>query len=42
MTLESLQDPIFVIDADGKVVAWNEPFLRLSGWDPVEAAGADA
>lgn len=33
-TLESLQDPIFVIDADGKVVAWNEPFLRLSGWDP--------
>ena len=34
MTLESLQDPIFVIDADGKVVAWNEPFVRFSGWDP--------
>ncbi len=37
-TLESLQDPIFVIDADGKVVAWNEAFLRLSGWDPVKHA----
>ena len=36
MTLESLQDPIFVIDADGKVVAWNEPFLRFSGWDPAK------
>ncbi len=35
-TLESLQDPIFVIDAEGKVVAWNEAFLRLSGWDPVK------
>jgi PAS domain S-box-containing protein len=32
-TLESLQDPIFVIDAQGRVVAWNEPFVRLSGWD---------
>ena len=37
-TLESLQDPIFVIDADGKVVAWNEAFVRLSGWDPVKHA----
>lgn len=37
-TLESLQDPIFVIDADGKVVAWNEAFLRLSGWDPTKHA----
>ena len=37
-TLESLQDPIFVIDADGKVAAWNEPFLRLSGWDPAKHA----
>lgn len=37
-TLESLQDPIFVIDAEGKVVAWNEPFLRLSGWDPAKHA----
>ncbi len=33
-TLESLQDPIFVIDAGGKVVAWNEAFVRLSGRDP--------
>ena len=37
-TLESLQDPIFVIDAGGRVVAWNEAFLRLSGWDPVKHA----
>jgi PAS domain S-box-containing protein len=37
-TLESLQDPIFVIDADGKIVAWNEAFLRLSGWDPAKHA----
>jgi PAS domain S-box-containing protein len=35
-TLESLQDPIFVIDPQGKVVAWNEPFVRFSGWDPVK------
>src|SRR5262249_37632432 len=35
-TLESLQDPIFVIDAQGQVVAWNEPFVRLSGWDPAK------
>jgi signal transduction histidine kinase/DNA-binding response OmpR family regulator len=35
-TLESLQDPIFVIDAHGTVVAWNEPFVRLSGWDPAK------
>jgi PAS domain S-box-containing protein len=33
-TLESLQDPIFVIDTQGRVVAWNEAFVRLSGWDP--------
>jgi PAS domain S-box-containing protein len=37
-TLESLQDPIFVIDGDGRVVAWNEAFVRLSGWDPVKHA----
>lgn len=37
-TLESLQDPIFVVDADGKVAAWNEAFLRLSGWDPTKHA----
>ena len=27
-----------MIDADGKVVAWNEAFLRLSGWDPAKHA----
>jgi signal transduction histidine kinase/DNA-binding response OmpR family regulator len=37
-TLESLQDPIFVIDAEGRVVAWNEPFVRLAGWDPTRQA----
>jgi CheY-like chemotaxis protein len=37
-TLESLQDPIFVISADGRVVAWNEPFVRLAGWDPARHA----
>jgi signal transduction histidine kinase/DNA-binding response OmpR family regulator len=35
-TLESLQDPIFVIDAEGQVVAWNEPFMRLADWDPLK------
>ena len=33
-TLESLRDPIFVINADGTVAAWNVPFLQLAGWDP--------
>lgn len=33
-TLESLRDPIFVIDAGGAVVTWNEPFAVLAGWDP--------
>ncbi|MBI3199027.1 MAG: response regulator [Rhodospirillales bacterium] len=33
-TLESLRDPIFVINAEGLVVAWNEPFAQLAGWDP--------
>ncbi|MDI1287602.1 MAG: response regulator [Reyranella sp.] len=33
-TLESLRDPIFVIDADGTVAAWNDPFMRLAGWSP--------
>jgi PAS domain S-box-containing protein len=37
-TLESLQDPIFVIDSQGRVVAWNEPFVRLAGWDPAKQA----
>jgi signal transduction histidine kinase/DNA-binding response OmpR family regulator len=35
-TLETLQDPIFVLDAEGIVVAWNESFVRLSGWDPAK------
>ncbi|MFI5031230.1 MAG: response regulator, partial [Reyranellales bacterium] len=35
MTLETLQDPIFVLDAAGRVVAWNEAFVRLAVWDPV-------
>jgi PAS domain-containing protein len=35
-TLETLQDPIFVLDAQGVVVAWNESFVRLSGWDPAK------
>jgi signal transduction histidine kinase/DNA-binding response OmpR family regulator len=33
-TLETLQDPIFVLDAEGHVVAWNGAFMRLAGWDP--------
>ncbi|MBS0219562.1 MAG: response regulator [Proteobacteria bacterium] len=32
-TLETLRDPIFVLDARGIVVAWNEAFVRLAGWD---------
>jgi len=32
-TLETLRDPIFVLDAQGTVVAWNEAFVRLAGWD---------
>ena len=32
-TLETLRDPIFVLDAQGSVVAWNEAFIRLAGWD---------
>ena len=35
-TLESLRDPIFVLDPDGIVVAWNEAFVRLAGWDPAK------
>ena len=35
-TLETLQDPIFVLDAQGIVVAWNESFVRLSGWEPAK------
>jgi PAS domain S-box-containing protein len=33
-TLETLRDPIFVLDAQGSVVAWNESFADLAGWDP--------
>jgi signal transduction histidine kinase/DNA-binding response OmpR family regulator len=33
-TLETLQDPIFVLDAEGHVVAWNDAFMRLADWDP--------
>ena len=33
-TLETLRDPIFVLDAEGAVVAWNESFADLAGWDP--------
>ncbi|MBV8393197.1 MAG: CHASE3 domain-containing protein, partial [Alphaproteobacteria bacterium] len=32
-TLETLHDPIFVLDAAGDVVAWNGAFVRLAGWD---------
>jgi signal transduction histidine kinase/CheY-like chemotaxis protein len=32
-TLETLQDPIFVLDAEGAVVAWNEAFVRIAAWD---------
>src|SRR5471030_3325817 len=32
-TLETLQDPIFVLDAQGTVVAWNEAFVQLASWD---------
>jgi CHASE3 domain sensor protein len=35
-TLESLRDPIFVIDAEGVVVAWNDPFARLAAWEPAK------
>jgi signal transduction histidine kinase/DNA-binding response OmpR family regulator len=37
-TLESLQDPIFVVDAGGVVVAWNEAFARLAQWDAARQA----
>ena len=33
-TLETLRSPIFVLDAAGHVVAWNELFARLAVWDP--------
>lgn len=38
MTLESLQDPIFVLDAQGMLVAWNRAFTQLAAWDPTKQA----
>lgn len=35
-TLETLRDPLVVFDAEGGVVAWNEPFAHLAGWNPEE------
>ncbi len=37
-TLETLHDPIFVLDAAGHVVAWNEAFAVLAAWTPAREA----
>ena len=37
-TLESLRDPIFVIDDERTVVAWNEAFAKLALWEPGKQA----
>lgn len=37
-TLESLRDPIFVIDSERSVVAWNDAFARLAQWEPGKQA----
>ncbi len=37
-TLESLRDPIFVIDEERTVVAWNEAFAKLAHWEPGKQA----
>ncbi|NQW54527.1 MAG: response regulator [Rhodospirillales bacterium] len=37
-TLESLRDPIFVIDGERTVVAWNEAFAKLAQWEPGKQA----
>jgi len=37
-TLETLHDPIFVLDADGRVVAWNEASASLASWAPAREA----
>jgi len=37
-TLESLRDPIFVVDGDRNVVAWNEAFAALAHWEPGKQA----
>lgn len=37
-TLETLHDPIFVLDDEGRVVAWNEAFAQLASWNPARDA----
>jgi signal transduction histidine kinase/DNA-binding response OmpR family regulator len=37
-TLESLRDPIFVIDGELSVLAWNEAFAALAQWEPGKQA----
>ncbi|MCW5735746.1 MAG: response regulator [Enhydrobacter sp.] len=37
-TLETLHDPICVLDAEGRVVAWNEAFSSLASWTPSREA----
>ncbi|MBU8875401.1 response regulator [Reyranella sp. MMS21-HV4-11] len=37
-TLESLRDPIFVVDDRRTVVAWNEAFAKLAQWEPGKQA----
>jgi signal transduction histidine kinase/CheY-like chemotaxis protein len=37
-TLESLRDPIFVIDGERSVLAWNEAFAALAQWEPGKQA----
>ena len=37
-TLESLHDPIFVVDDRQTVVAWNEAFAKLAQWEPGKQA----
>jgi signal transduction histidine kinase/DNA-binding response OmpR family regulator len=39
--LETLRDPIFVLDARDAVVAWNEAFVQLAGWDFVRDPSLD-
>jgi signal transduction histidine kinase/DNA-binding response OmpR family regulator len=37
-TLETLRDPIFVLDGEGRLAAWNEAFARLASWNPARDA----
>lgn len=37
-TLETLHDPICVLDAEGRVVAWNQAFSGLASWTPAREA----